>query len=75
MMMFNIQDKAGCEGWTWLSETNADYPNYCLMLSSLGDIENYPNCVREGEINLFIYHKILILTMVVVVVCSKTSLL
>ena len=37
----------GCEGWTWLSETSAEYPNHCLMFSSLGDVENYPNCVRE----------------------------
>ena len=48
--VLNIQDKAGCEGWTWLSETSADYPEHCLMFSSLGDIENYPNCVREGPI-------------------------
>ena len=50
---WNIQDKAGCKGWTWISETNADHPNYCLMFSSLGDLENFPGCVREEPINLF----------------------
>ena len=49
---FKYQDKAGCEGWTWLSETSADYPNHCLVFSSIGDVENYPNCVREGTIFL-----------------------
>merc|ERR1719189_3026268 len=38
------RDKTGCEGWTW-TDDNADYPEHCLMLSNLGDLENYPDCV------------------------------
>ena len=47
IMCLHTQDKVGCEGWTWLSETSADYPNHCLRLSNLGHIENYSSCVRE----------------------------
>ena len=50
--MLKYQDNAGCEGWTWLSETNADYPDYCLMFSSLGDVQNFPGCIRNGKIDL-----------------------
>ena len=46
--VLNIQDNTGCEGWTWLSETNGDYPKYCMMFSNLGYLENSPNCVRKG---------------------------
>ena len=51
---FFNQDKAGFEGWTWLSETSADYPNYCLVFSNLGQTEDYPSCVREGQKDLFL---------------------
>merc|ERR1712110_353519 len=39
------RDQVGCEGWTWISKASADYSEHCLIFSSLGDIENYPNCV------------------------------
>ena len=53
--MFDYQDQAGCEGWTWLSEASLDYQEHCFIFSSLGDVENFPHCVREGKIFPVLY--------------------
>ena len=50
VIILKYQDQVGCEGWTWISKASADYSEHCLIFSSLGDIENYPDCVRKGKI-------------------------
>ena len=46
-MILKYQDKTGCEGWTWTDEDNAVFRNNCWMYSNLGDLTDYPHCVRK----------------------------
>ena len=50
--VLNIQDEAGCEGWTWTDEDNAVFSNNCWMYSSLGELTAYPHCVRKESTQL-----------------------
>ena len=44
--VLNIQDKAGCEGWTWTDEDNTALHNECILYSDFGRTISYPHCVR-----------------------------
>ena len=48
--MLYLQDKAGCEGWTWTDEENSDLANYCWMYSELGQLTSSSNCIRKESI-------------------------
>ena len=50
--VLNIQDKAGCEGWTWTDddEDNAGLTNRCFMFSNLGDLQAFPDSIRKESI-------------------------
>ena len=48
--MWKYQDKAGCEGWTWTEEDNAELSNECWMFSSLGNLTAFPHRTRKESI-------------------------
>ena len=58
IFVINIQDTAGCEGWTWINENNELLPNDCLMYSHVGTTMEFPDSIRHSfmRIRLFYYN-------------------
>jgi len=39
------KENADCQGWTWASENNSEFPGYCFMFSTLGQPTDFQDSI------------------------------